>query len=131
MDLVGKAQRGFLVVVQDTRAGTPRTASGNRGHVKWTTATTTSAGPRCSRVRTGRSGCWGSATSAKPIGWQRFQAAGAEGDFAKAHLGSEPDDGLFARGGAQEIGITVPWSLMQRVPPEYGRNGPRAEEVAG
>ncbi|MEU9172903.1 CocE/NonD family hydrolase [Streptomyces sp. NPDC048420] len=26
---------------------------------------------------------------------------------------SDPDDGLFSRGGAIELGITVPWSLMQ------------------
>ncbi|QYX83534.1 CocE/NonD family hydrolase [Streptomyces akebiae] len=33
--------------------------------------------------------------------------------IARLILWADPDDGLWTRGGAIELGITAPWSLMQ------------------
>ncbi|MEU4344034.1 CocE/NonD family hydrolase [Nocardia sp. NPDC023852] len=112
---VGIARRGFLVVVQDTRGRfasdgewEPWTFEREDGYdtVRWATALPGSNGS------VGM--CGGSY-----LGNTQWMAALAKPPELKAIspriTWSEPDDGLFARGGAAELGITVPWSLMQGV----------------
>lgn len=115
MDPVGKARRGFLVVVQDTRGRSasdgewePWTSEMDDGYdtVRWAAALPGS---------NGSVGMFG----ASYFGNTQWMAALAKPPELKAIspmvTWSEPDDGLFARGGAQELGITVPWSLTQGV----------------
>ncbi len=115
MDPVGRARRGFLVVVQDTRGRyasdgewEPWTYEMDDGYdtVRWAAALPGS---------TGSVGMFGPSY----LGNTQWMAALAKPPELKAIspmvTWSEPDDGLFARGGAQELGITVPWSLMQGV----------------
>lgn len=115
MDPVGKARRGFLVVVQDTRGRhasegdwEPWTYETDDGYdtVRWAAALPGS---------NGSVGMYGPSY----LGNTQWMAALAKPPELKAIspmvTWSEPDDGLFARGGAQELGITVPWSLMQGV----------------
>jgi uncharacterized protein len=115
MDPVGKARRGFIVVVQDTRGRyasdgewEPWTFEMDDGYdtVRWAAALPGS---------NGSVGMFG----ASYFGNTQWMAALAKPPELKAIAPmvtwSEPDDGLFARGGAQELGITVPWSLMQGV----------------
>lgn len=113
MDPVGKARRGFLVVVQDTRGRyssdgewEPWTYEMDDGYdtVRWAAALPGS---------NGSVGMYGPSY----LGNTQWMAALAKPPELKAIspmvTWSEPDDGLFARGGALELGITVPWSLMQ------------------
>lgn len=113
MDPVGKARRGFLVVVQDTRGRyasdgewEPWTFESDDGYdtVRWAAALPGS---------NGSVGMFGPSY----LGNTQWMAALAKPPELKAIspmvTWAEPDDGLFARGGAQELGITVPWSLMQ------------------
>ncbi|AEK39978.1 CocE/NonD family hydrolase [Amycolatopsis mediterranei] len=115
MDPVGRARRGFLVVVQDTRGRyasdgewEPWTYEMDDGYdtVRWAAALPGS---------NGSVGMFGPSY----LGNTQWMAALAKPPELKAIspmvTWSEPDDGLFARGGAQELGITVPWSLMQGV----------------
>ncbi|MEO6083946.1 MAG: CocE/NonD family hydrolase [Umezawaea sp.] len=115
MDLVGKARRGFLVVVQDTRGRyasdgewEPWTFEMDDGYdtVRWAAALPGS---------NGSVGMFGGSY----FGNTQWMAALAKPPELKAIAPmitwSEPDDGLFARGGASELGISVPWSLMQGV----------------
>ncbi|WP_143264508.1 CocE/NonD family hydrolase, partial [Amycolatopsis kentuckyensis] len=115
MDPVGKARRGFLVVVQDTRGRfasdgewEPFTHELDDGYdtVRWAAALPGS---------NGSVGMFG----ASYFGNSQWMAALAKPPELKAIspmvTWSEPDDGLFARGGALELGITVPWSLMHSV----------------
>ncbi|ONI92560.1 X-Pro dipeptidyl-peptidase [Saccharothrix sp. ALI-22-I] len=113
MDPVGKARRGFIVIVQDTRGRfasdgewEPWTFEMDDGYdtVRWAAAL-----PGAN----GSVGMFG----ASYFGNTQWMAALAKPPELKAIAPmvtwSEPDDGLFARGGASELGITVPWSLMQ------------------
>jgi len=114
-DPVGKARRGFIVVVQDTRGRyssdgewDPFTFESDDGYdtVRWAAALPGS---------NGSVGMFG----ASYFGNTQWMAALAKPPELKAIspmiTWSEPDDGLHARGGARELGITVPWSLMQGV----------------
>lgn len=113
MDPVGKARRGFLVVVQDTRGRyasdgewEPWTYEMDDGYdtVRWAAALPGS---------NGSVGMFGGSY----LGNTQWMAALGKPPELKVIspmvTWSEPDDGLFARGGALELGITVPWSLMQ------------------
>lgn len=115
LDAVGKARQGFLVVVQDTRGRyasdgewEPWTSEMDDGYdtVRWAAALPGSNG---SVAMFGLS----------YFGNTQWMAALAKPPELKAIspmvTWSEPDDGLFARGGAAELGITVPWSLGQGV----------------
>ena len=115
LDPVGIARRGFLVVVQDTRGRfasdgdwEPWTYEMDDGYdtVRWAATLPGS---------NGSVGMFGGSY----FGNTQWMAALAKPPELKAIspriTWSEPDDGLFARGGAQELGITVPWSLMQGV----------------
>jgi putative CocE/NonD family hydrolase len=115
MDPVGKARRGFLVVIQDTRGRyasdgewEPLTFEADDGYdtVRWAAALPGS---------NGAVGMFGGSY----FGNTQWMAALAKPPELKAIAPmitwSEPDDGLFARGGASELGINVPWSLMQGV----------------
>jgi putative CocE/NonD family hydrolase len=115
LDPIGKARRGFLVVLQDTRG---RYASDGEWE-PWTSET--DDGYDTIRWAAALPGSNGSVGMFGPsyLGNTQWMAALAKPPELKAIspmvTWSEPDDGLFARGGAQELGITVPWSLMQGV----------------
>jgi len=113
MDPAGKARRGFIVVVQDTRGRftsdgewEPWTYETDDGYdtVRWAAALPDS---------NGSVGMYGPSY----LGNTQWMAALAKPPELKAIspmvTWSEPHDGLFARGGAVELGITVTWSLMQ------------------
>ncbi|MGP4052844.1 CocE/NonD family hydrolase [Streptomyces sp. 2A115] len=112
MDPLGLARGGFIVVIQDTRGRSasdgewePWTYEGDDGYdtVRWAAALPGS---------NGRVGMIGGSY----FGNTQWMAALSKPPELKAIAPqitwSEPDDGLFARGGAVELGITLPWSLM-------------------
>jgi putative CocE/NonD family hydrolase len=113
LDPLGLARRGFLVVVQDTRGRfasegdwEPWTFEADDGYdtVRWAAALSGS---------NGSVGMFGFSY----LGNTQWMAALSKPPELKAIAPmltwSEPDDGLFARGGASELGISLPWSLMQ------------------
>ncbi len=114
-DPLSMAKRGFMVVIQDTRGRfasdgewEPWTHEESDGYntVRWAAAL-----PGAN----GSVGMFGGSY----FGNTQWMAALAKPPELKAIAPqvtwSEPDDGLFARGGASELGITVPWSLAQGV----------------
>lgn len=113
LDPLGLARDGFIVVLQDTRGRfasegewEPWTYEADDGYdtVRWAAALEGS---------NGRVGMLGSSY----LGNTQWMAALSKPPELKAIAPqvtwSEPNDGLFARGGAIELGITLPWSLMQ------------------
>jgi putative CocE/NonD family hydrolase len=113
LDPVAAAKRGFMVVIQDTRGRfasegewEPWTYEENDGYdtVRWAAALPGS---------NGSVGMIGGSY----FGNTQWMAALSKPPELKAIAPlitwSDPDDGLWARGGAIELGITVPWSLMQ------------------
>lgn len=115
LDPLSLARDGFLVVIQDTRGRfasegewEPWTHEADDGYdtVRWAAALPGSNG------RVGMIGAsyfgntqWMAALSSPP----ELKA------IAPQTTWSDPDDGLFARGGAVELGISLPWSLAQGV----------------
>ncbi|MDX3837453.1 CocE/NonD family hydrolase [Streptomyces europaeiscabiei] len=115
LEPTGLARKGFLVVIQDTRgrfasdgAWDPWTHEADDGYdtVRWAAALPGS---------NGRVGMFGQSY----FGNTQWMAALSKPPELKAIVPldtfSEPDDGLFARGGARELGIALPWSLQQGV----------------
>ncbi|MFG1667766.1 CocE/NonD family hydrolase [Streptomyces sp. Y7] len=113
LDPLGLARSGFIVVIQDTRgrfasegAWEPWTYEENDGYdtVRWAAALPGS---------NGRVGMIGGSY----LGNTQWMAALSKPPELKAIAPqitwSEPEDGLFTRGGAIELGITVHWSLLQ------------------
>ncbi|MGY4743484.1 CocE/NonD family hydrolase [Streptomyces sp. ATMOS53] len=113
LDPVAAAKRGFMVVIQDTRGRfasegewEPWTYEENDGYdtARWAAALPGS---------NGSVGMIGGSY----FGNTQWMAALSKPPELKAIAPlitwSDPDDGLWARGGAIELGITVPWSLMQ------------------
>jgi putative CocE/NonD family hydrolase len=113
LDPLAAARRGFLVVIQDTRGRfasegewEPWTYEESDGYdtVRWAAALPGS---------NGSVGMIGGSY----FGNTQWMAALSKPPELKAIAPlitwSDPDDGLFSRGGAIELGITVPWSLMQ------------------
>ncbi|MFD3613644.1 CocE/NonD family hydrolase [Streptomyces sp. NPDC058676] len=113
LDPLAAARRGFLVVVQDTRGRfasegewEPWTYEESDGYdtVRWAAALP------------GSNGSVGM-VGGSYFGNTQWMAALSKPPELKAIAPlitwSDPDDGLFSRGGAIELGITVPWSLMQ------------------
>jgi putative CocE/NonD family hydrolase len=113
LDPVGAARRGFIVVLQDTRGRfasdgewDPFTAEASDGYdtVRWAAALPHSNGSL---------GMFGTSYFA----YTQWMAASKKPPELKAisprMTWSHPDDGLFARGGAHELGNAVPWSLTQ------------------
>ena len=111
LDPLGLARQGFLVVIQDTRgrfasdgAWEPWSHEADDGYdtVRWAAALPGS---------NGRVGMFGQSY----FGNTQWMAALSRPQELKAiaprDTFSEPDDGLFARGGARELGIALPWSL--------------------
>jgi uncharacterized protein len=113
VDPLGLARGGFIVVVQDTRGRfasegdwEPWTFEADNGYdtVRWAASLPGSNGA------VGMFGVsyfgntqWMAALSKPP----ELKA------IAPAVTWSEPDDGLFSRGGVLELGISVYWSLLQ------------------
>ncbi|MEU1956693.1 CocE/NonD family hydrolase [Nocardia rhamnosiphila] len=113
LEPVRLARRGFIVVVQDTRgrfasegAWEPWTFEADDGYdtVRWAASLPGS---------NGSVGMFGMSY----FGNTQWMAALAKPPelkaIAPAFTWSEPHDGLFSRGGAVELGITVFWSLLQ------------------
>jgi uncharacterized protein len=113
LDPVGAARRGFIVVLQDTRGRfasegdwEPFTFEASDGYdsVRWAAALPHS---------TGSVGMFGTSY----LAYTQWMAALAEPPELKAisprMTWSDSNDGLFARGGAYELGNAVPWSLTQ------------------
>ncbi|WP_413801162.1 CocE/NonD family hydrolase [Streptomyces iranensis] len=115
LEMVGLARSGFIVVVQDTRGRfasdgestwEPWTYEGDDGYdtVRWAAALPGSNG-RVGMIGSSYLGNtqWMAALSKPP----ELQA------IAPQVTWSEPNEGLFARGGAIEFGLNLMWSLMQ------------------
>lgn len=113
IDPLAAARRGFMVVVQDTRGRfasdgewEPWTYEERDGYdtVRWAASLPGS---------NGSVGMMGGSY----FGNTQWMAALSKPPELKAIAPlitwSDPDDGLFSRGGAIELGITGPWSLMQ------------------
>ncbi len=122
LDPVQAAGRGFMVVIQDTRG---RFASEGQwdpfrferrdGYdtVEWAARLPGSNG----RVGMYGGSYWGNSQWLAAIEQPPSLAA-----ISPAVTWSDPMDGLFARGGALELGLVVPWSLLQGL--DYiGRSG--------
>ncbi|WP_327731614.1 CocE/NonD family hydrolase [Streptomyces sp. NBC_00487] len=112
LDPLAAARRGFMVVIQDTRgrfasegAWEPWTYEESDGYdtVRWAAALP------------GANGAVGM-IGASYFGNTQWMAALSKPPELKAIAPmvtwSDPDDGLWTRGGAIELGITAPWSLM-------------------
>ncbi|MFI1711410.1 CocE/NonD family hydrolase, partial [Streptomyces griseoruber] len=112
LDPLAAARRGFMVVLQDTRG---RFASDGEWE-PWTYEE--SDGYDTVRWAAALSGANGSVgmIGASYFGNTQWMAALSKPPELKAIAPmvtwSEPDDGLWTRGGAIELGITAPWSLM-------------------
>ncbi|WP_405467767.1 CocE/NonD family hydrolase [Streptomyces canus] len=112
LDPLAAARRGFMVVIQDTRGRfasegqwEPWTYEESDGYdtVRWAAALP------------GASGSVGM-IGASYFGNTQWMAALSKPPELKAIAPmvtwSDPDDGLWTRGGAIELGITAPWTLM-------------------
>ncbi|ANY22175.1 CocE/NonD family hydrolase [Gordonia terrae] len=115
IDPLSKVQAGFIVVVQDVRGRyasdgewEPWTHEMSDGYdsVRWAAALPASSGAV---------GMFG----ASYFGNTQWMAAAARPPELKAIAPmitwSDPRDGLFSRGGAMELGISLPWSLAQGI----------------
>ncbi|MEU6228985.1 CocE/NonD family hydrolase [Streptomyces sp. NPDC047042] len=113
LDPMGMASKGTIVVVQDTRGRfasegdwEPWTFESDDGYdtVRWAAALPDS---------NGSVGMYG----ASYFGNTQWMAALSKPPELKAIAPtitwSDPDDGLFSRGGAEELGLNVSWSLWQ------------------
>ncbi|MFE7899440.1 CocE/NonD family hydrolase [Streptomyces sp. NPDC057424] len=113
LDPLAAARRGFLVVIQDTRG---RFASEGEWE-PWTYEE--SDGYDTVRWAAGLPGSNGSVgmIGGSYFGNTQWMAALSKPPELKAIAPlitwSDPEDGLFSRGGAIELGITAPWSLLQ------------------
>ncbi|MDT0566272.1 CocE/NonD family hydrolase [Streptomyces sp. DSM 3412] len=112
LDPLAAARRGFMVVIQDTRGRfasegewDPWTHEESDGYdtVRWAAALP------------GSNGSVGM-VGASYFGHTQWMAALSKPPELKAIAPmvtwSDPDDGLWTRGGAIELGITAPWTLM-------------------
>lgn len=113
LDPVQAARRGFMVVIQDTRgrfssAGEwdPFRFERQDGYdtVEWSAKLPGSNG----RIGMYGGSYWGNSQWLAAVEQPPSLAA-----ISPALTWSEPMDGLFARGGALELGLVVPWSLQQ------------------
>lgn len=115
VDPISKVQAGFIVVVQDVRGRfasdgewEPWTHEMNDGYdsVRWAASLPGS---------NGAVGMFG----ASYFGNTQWMAAATRPPELKAIAPmitwSDPHDGLFSRGGAIELGISLPWSLAQGI----------------
>lgn len=135
LDPVQTARRGFVVVVQDTRG---RFASGGEWEpfrferrdgydsVQWAA---TLAGSN------GRVGMFSASYCANAQWLAAAERPPSLGAIAPALTWSDPMDGLFARGGAVELGLALRWALengfdhLRRVEPREAERRRRAEAV--
>ncbi|HEV7941550.1 MAG TPA: CocE/NonD family hydrolase [Solirubrobacteraceae bacterium] len=112
LDPVQAARRGFMVVVQDTRGRfasdgewMPLTYERNDGYdtVEWAAKLPGSSG---------RVGMYGASYFGNTQWMAAIEQPPSLAAIAPAVTWSDPLDGLFARGGAVELGVTPGWSLM-------------------
>jgi putative CocE/NonD family hydrolase len=112
LDPVGAARQGFMVVVQDTRGRfasdgewEPLRFERNDGYdsVEW------AAGLPGSN---GRVGMYGESYCGNSQWMAAVEQPSTLAAISPALTWSEPLDGLFARGGALELGLALPWTLQ-------------------
>jgi putative CocE/NonD family hydrolase len=110
---LGLARQGYIVVLQDTRGRfasegewEPWTFEADDGYdsVQWASALPGS---------NGSVGMFGGSYLGNTQWMAALSKPPALQAIAPMITWSEPEDGLFTRGGAVELGITVPWSLTQ------------------
>ncbi|MEV1080267.1 CocE/NonD family hydrolase [Streptomyces sp. NPDC050211] len=131
LDPLAAARRGFMVVVQDTRGRfasegewEPWTYEESDGYdtVRWAAALP------------GASGSVGM-IGASYFGNTQWMAALSKPPELKAIAPmvtwSDPDDGLWTRGGAIELGITAPWTLMMGADALMRRHGTDPAALVG
>jgi putative CocE/NonD family hydrolase len=112
LDPVKAARAGFMVVVQDTRGRfasegewTPLRFEGKDGHdsVEWAARLPGSSG---------RVGMFGASYCGNCQWMAALEQPPALAAIAPAQTWSEPLDGVLTRGGAIELGVAVPWTLV-------------------
>lgn len=112
MDPVAVARSGFIVVIQDTRGRfssggdwNPLSDDANDGFdsVEWAARLPGS---------TGRVGMFGGSYSGNTQWQAALTAPPSLAAIAPLMTWADPLDGLFARGGAAELGLALPWTLM-------------------
>ena len=112
IDPVQTARLGFLVVVQDTRGRfasdgvwTPFLSEARDGHdsIEWAARLPGS---------NGRVGMFGGSYDGNTQWLAAIEAPASLGAIAPLMTWSEPMDGLFARGGAMELGLALNWALV-------------------
>ncbi|WP_045561701.1 CocE/NonD family hydrolase [Streptomyces sp. FxanaA7] len=131
LDPLAAARRGFMVVLQDTRGRfasegewEPWTHEENDGYdtVRWAAALP------------GANGSVGM-IGASYFGNTQWMAALSKPPELKAIAPmvtwSDPDDGLWTRGGAIELGITAPWTLMMGADALMRRHGTDPAALVG
>jgi uncharacterized protein len=113
LDPVQAARRGFMVVIQDTRGRftsegewDPCRFEREDGYdtVEWVAKLPGS---------NGRIGMYGGSYWGNSQWLAAIEQPPSLGAISPALTWSEPTDGLLARGGALELGLVVPWSLVQ------------------
>lgn len=113
LDPVQTARRGFLVVIQDTRGRytsdgewDPFRFERDDGYdtVEWAAALPGSIG---------HVGMYGASYYGNSQWMAAIEQPPSLRAISPALTWSDPMDGLFARGGAVELGVSVPWSLQQ------------------
>ncbi|KUL45413.1 CocE/NonD family hydrolase [Streptomyces regalis] len=131
LDPLAAARRGFMVVIQDTRGRfasegqwEPWTYEESDGYdtVRWAAALP------------GANGSVGM-IGASYFGNTQWMAALSKPPELKAIAPmvtwSDPDDGLWTRGGAVELGITAPWTLMMGADALTRRHGTDPAALVG
>ena len=127
LDPICAAHEGFMVVIQDTRGRfasggewAPFRCEGQDGYdtIEW------AAGLPGSNGRVGMFGLsyWGSTQWEAAIAQPPSLCA-----IAPALTWSDPDDGVFARGGALELGVALEWALAQGLDYVRRRDLPASE----
>lgn len=123
LDAVAAARAGFIVVIQDTRG---RGASGGQ----WAPLTDDSddgadAVEWAAKLpgSNGRVGMFGGSYSGHTQWQAALSGAPALGAISPLMTWSDPFDGVYARGGATELGLGLPWTLLTGADDVYRRHG--------
>ena len=134
-DPVTAARAGFIVVIQDTRGRGPVTTGGapltDDAHdgadaIDWAAKLPGS---------NGRVGMFGGSYSGHTQWQAALSGAPALGAITPLMTWADPFDGVYARGGATELGLALPWTLLTGADDVYrryagtGSEGDRLEAI--
>jgi uncharacterized protein len=126
---VEASRRGFMVVIQDTRGRFASEGEWEPLRFEAQDGADTVAWAARLSGSSGRVGMFGGSYCGSTQWLAAIEAPAALAAIAPLMTWCEPMDGLFARGGALELGLVLPWSLIQGF--DYlGRLGSR-EDAAG